>query len=65
MTGTVIIAGRTLIPLLVRLREWGHLYCDYTKHPNPCKRDEPSEHALSDSPDEIREAFEKLEREAR
>ena len=28
--------GKTLIPLITELREWGKLYFKYTNQPNPC-----------------------------
>ena len=32
--------GRTLIPLITELREWGRYYFEYTHQPNPCQPEE-------------------------
>ena len=30
--------GKTLIPLITELREWGRYYFEYTHQPNPCEQ---------------------------
>ena len=30
--------GKTLIPLITELREWGRYYFEYTHQPNPCEK---------------------------
>ena len=31
--------GKTLIPLITELREWGRYYFEYTHQPNPCEQE--------------------------
>ena len=31
--------GKTLVPLITELREWGRYYFEYTHQPNPCEQE--------------------------
>ena len=31
--------GKTLIPLITELREWGRYYFEFTNQPNPCEQE--------------------------